>query len=154
MPDFRCIGTKCWAEMEVVCQVPYEGWQGGVVAPDQGNRALHVSDTEGEGISNSPTLSGPESQTDSDEERADTDTGHFKFVEKVTVDYGDAGTWDAGAVQKVSDEDGDAGTCDAGAVQKVSDVAPLVYVTVSPNMRLRSKTTLTRALRNCAALLT
>ena len=122
--------------MEVVCQVPYEGWQGGVVAPDQGNRALHVSDTEGEGISNSPTLSGPESQTDSDEERADTDTAwftplsmrtwaylrHFKFVEKVTVDYGDAGT------------------CDAGAVQKVSDKAPLVYVTVSPNMRLRSKT--------------
>ncbi len=35
---------------------------------------------------------------------------------------------------------GDTGTCDAGAVQKVSDVAPLVYVTVSPNMRLRSKT--------------
>ena len=46
----------------------------------------------------------------------------FKLVEKVTIDYGDAGT------------------CDAGLVQKVSDMAPLVYVTLSPNKRLRSKT--------------
>ena len=136
-----------------MCQEPYEGWQGGLVAPDQGNGALHVSDMPR--LANSPTLSGPLStQTYSDEDCADVfgrggrgvvpesptewftplsmrtpdsdkdedPLSDFKLVEKVTIDYGDAGT------------------CDAGAVQKVSDVAPLVYVTVSPNMRLRSKT--------------
>ena len=39
MPDFRCICTKCWGEMQVICQEPYEGWQGGLVAPDQDNGA-------------------------------------------------------------------------------------------------------------------
>ena len=32
MPDFRCICTKCWGEMRVIWQEPYEGWQGGLVA--------------------------------------------------------------------------------------------------------------------------
>ena len=57
-----------------------------------------------------------------DSDKDEDPLSDFKLVEKVTIDYGDAGT------------------CDAGAVQKVSDEAPLVYVTLPPNMRLRSKT--------------
>ena len=168
MPDFRCICTKCWGEMEVMCQEPYEGWQGGLVAPDQGNGALHVSDMPR--LANSPTLSGPLStQTYSDEDCADvfgrggrgvvpeSPTEWFTPLSMRTPDSDkdEDPLSDFELAGKVAIDYGDAGTCDAGAVQRRC-LTWLHWCTLRcrPTCGFGPRQTLMRALRNFAALLT
>ena len=140
--------------MEVICQEPYEGWQGGLAAPGQGNRVLHVSDMPR--LANSPNnRSWPLStQTYLDEACADmfgrggrgvvpeSPTEWFTPLSMPTPDSDkdEDPLSDFKLAGKVTIDYGDAGTCDEGAVQKVSDKAPLVYVTASANMRLQSNT--------------